>query len=187
MKWLFGVVCWVIIVEILRKISNSEWNLIFSHITCMVELAILSVYFFYLLSKKKRAFLYVGVLIYATAIIASIVMNPAFFIGKNRIDAVLYDILATVWAVLFFQELIQKPLRYNIKIDGNFWSNCGHILYYPGTILIFGLGRYVENLNHDLWETIKSLHHWLNLIMYFSYLIAFIMDRNTNKIKRDFA
>jgi hypothetical protein len=177
-KWLFGLLCWVFLIEIFRKLCDEQWKTFGTHLNIPIEMMFQFLYFYYLLNKKKRIFLYGGLTFFFTALFVAWNVDNDFFWQKNFIDGVFMDVCITLWTGLFFYELIQKPIRYNINIDGNFWVNCGNILYYPGTILLFGLNRYLESVNPELWQNLRPLNYFLNLLIYILYLIAFIMDRN---------
>lgn len=176
-KWLAGLLGWVLIIEILRNVCNEKWKPLLSHISISVELLMQFAYFKLLLHKKKSIFLYVALACYIITLFFTWTHNPSFFFKTHFLDGVFINICITLWSGLFFYELIQKPLQYNINLDGNFWVNCGNILFYPGTLLLFGLNSYLENINPALWANLRPLNYGLNFTLYTLYLIAFIMDK----------
>ncbi len=176
-KWLFGLLSWVLLVEILREFGNEKWKPFLTHLNISIELLIQFSYFRLVLNKKKRLFLFGGVIFYYTALFLAWCADNTFFMQSYFLDGVFMDLCITLWTALFFYELIQKPLQYNINRDGNFWINCGNILYYPGTMFLFGLNSYMKNVSPDLWNSLRPLNYGLNLTIYALYLVAFSMDK----------
>src|SRR6218665_2281221 len=176
-KMLSGLICWVLFIEILRNRSEKEAAGIFTHINISAELLFQFAYYFLLLQKKYRVYLYTGLTFYCTAIFVTWNVYPRFFIERNYVDGVFLGICMTIWSALFFYELVQKPMQYSLRSDGNFRVNCGNILFYPGTLLLFGLGSYMEHVNPELRQSLKPLNYGLNLTLYALYLAAFYRDR----------
>jgi hypothetical protein len=176
-KMLSASLCWVLFIEVLRHNSEKETLWLLTHINLSVELLFQFAYYYLLLPKKYRGFLYTGFTFYCTALFVTWNVNHSFFIEGNYLDGVFLGICMTLWGALFFYELMHKPMQYSLKSDGNFWANCGDILFYPGTLLLFGLGSYVEHINPGLWQSLRTLHFGLNLILYALYLTAFYLDK----------
>lgn len=176
-KMLSVLLCWVLFIEILRHRSEKETLWLLSHINLSAELVFQFVYYYLLLPKKYRGFIYIGFTFYCTALFVTWNVNHSFFRESNYIDGVFLGICMTLWNALFFYELMHKPMQYSLKADGSFWANCGNILFYPGTLLLFGLGSYVEHINPGLWQSLRTLHFVLNLVLYALYLAAFYLDR----------
>jgi len=177
MKVLSGLICWVLLIEILRNRSGKELNALFTHLNISVELLFQMVYYYVLLPKKFRSLLYIGLTFYATAVFVSWNVNHHFFIEKNYVDGVFMGICITLWSALFFYELVQMPMQHSLRSDGNFMVNCGNILFYPGTLLLFGLGSYLEMVNPELRQSLKPLNYALNLTLYALYFAAFYRDK----------
>lgn len=169
---------WTFLVELLRHFSDKQTSLILLHINIGVELVFHFAYFRLLLQRNKRPFLYGGLAFFIVALLATWYQQPAFFREKNYIDAVFLGICTSLWSGVFFYEMIHKPLRYSLKTDGNFWINCGNILFYPGTLLLFALTSYLEDLNPQLLVSLKPINYVLNLTIYPLYLIAMCLDRH---------
>jgi hypothetical protein len=176
-KMLSALLCWVLFIEVLRHRSEKETLWILTHINLSAELLFQFAYYYLLLSKKYRGFLYIGLTFYCTALFVTWNVNNTFFISLTYLDGVFMGICLTLWCALFFYELIHKPVQYSLRSDGNFWVNCGNILYYPGTLLLFGLGSYMEHINPELRQSLNPLNYTLNLILYTLYLAAFYRDR----------
>jgi len=177
MKVLSLLLCWGFTIELFRQHADKGTAGVLTHINLNVELLFQFAYYYLLLEKKKRSFLYAGLTVFGTALFVTWQVNPNFFRERNYLDGVYLGVCMTLWCGLFFYELIQKPLQYSLKSDGNFWANCGNILFYPGTMLLFGLGNYMEHINPELWQSLKSINYALNLTLYALYLVAFCRDR----------
>lgn len=177
LKVLSGLLGWGLVIEICKAQADKATAGILTHINLSVELLFQFAYYYLLLEKRKRIFLYGGIIFYVTALFVTWNVKPDFFLKRYYLDGVFLGICLTLWCGLFFFELIQKPLQYSLKSDGNFWINCGNILFYPGTLLLFGLGNYMEHVNPELWQSLKSINYALNLALYALYLAAFCRDR----------
>jgi hypothetical protein len=176
-KMLSASLCWVLFIEVLRHRSDKETLWLLTHVNLSVELIFQFAYYYLLLPKKYRNFLYIGLTFYGTALFVTWNVNHSFFLQGNYLDGVFLGICMTLWNALFFYELMHKPMQYSLKSDGNFWVNCGNILFYPGTLLLFGLGSYMEHVNPELWQNLRMVSFVLNLTLYTLYLAAFYQDR----------
>jgi hypothetical protein len=174
---LSALLCWVFFIELLRHGSNEETLWLLTHINISAELLFQFAYYYMLLPKKYRSFLYIGFTFYCTALFVTWNVNHSFFMEHNYVDAVFLGICMTLWIALFFYELVHKPMQYSLKSDGSFWANCGNVLFYPGTLLLFGLGSYLDHVNPDLRLSLAPLNYALNLTLYTLYLAAFFRDR----------
>lgn len=172
----FALIVWVFTIEMLRKITDRQTTTLLTHVNFSIELIFQFTYFHTLLNKNKRYFLYGGLTFFATALFVTWNVLPGFFMERYYIDGVYAGVCVAVWSGLFFYELIHKPLQYTLKSDGNFWVNCGDILFYPGTLLLYGLGSYVRQANPQLEESLLPLNYGLNLALYMFFITAFFME-----------
>lgn len=177
MKVISGLLGWGLLIEICREQASKQTGGILTHLNLSVELLFQFLYYYLLLQKSKRLFVYAGLVFYAVALFVTWNVNPDFFRERYYLDGVFMGVCLTLWCGLFFYELMQKPLQYSLKSDGHFWINCGNILFYPGTLLLFGLGNYMEHINPELWQSLKSINYALNLALYALYLVAFCRDK----------
>jgi hypothetical protein len=176
-KMLSGLLCWTLFIEVLRNRSGEETLWLLTHINISAELLFQFAYYYLLLPKKYRSFLYIGFTFYSTALFVTWNVNNSFFMEHNYVDGVFVGICMTLWSALFFYELVHKPVQYSLKSDGNFWVNCGNVLFYPGTLLLFGLGSYMDHVNPELRQSLNPLNYTLNLALYALYLVAFYRDK----------
>jgi hypothetical protein len=185
MKAMFTLVLTGLIVEIFRGSLPAKGSYVLSHSYFVVELLLQFFYYYILLEKGKRVFLYTGITFFFTGLFVLWNVNPQYMLERNYIDGVFLGVCVSLWSGLFFHELIRKPLKYSLKSDGNFWVNCGNILFYPGTLLLFGLGSYIEGTNPDLRKSLSPLNYALNLILYLLSFIAFCYTRKQALKKPD--
>lgn len=177
LKALFFLVSWAFIIEMCQKqVINSTTGNRLAHTNMIIELSLQCCYYYFLLHKKKRPALYVSIAFFIIATAITYGTQPRFFDGKNFLDGVYLGICVSFWTGLFFLELIKKPLHYSLKSDGNFWVNCGNILFYPGTLMLFGLGNYLAQISPELKQRLHPINYALNLILYLLYLIAFLIN-----------
>lgn len=168
---------WSLVIEVCRWLTDKTTAGTLTHVNLSMELLFQFAYYYILLEKGKRLFIYAGLTLYFTALFVTWNVKPTFFVERNYLDGVFLGVCVSFWCGLFFYELMLKPLQYSLKSDGNFWVNCGNILFYPGTLLLFGLGNYLEHINPELWRSLKSINYALNLTLYAFYLAAFFKDR----------
>lgn len=184
LKALLFLVSWACIVELFQKqIINTTIGNRLAHANMIVELLLQCCYYYFLLHKKKRPFLYITIAFFIIATSITYGTQPHFFDGKNFLDGVYLGICVSFWTGLFFLELIKKPIHYSLKSDGNFWVNCGNILFYPGTLMLFGLGNYLAQISPELKQKLHPINYALNLILYLLYLVAFLINSRPKEQK----
>jgi hypothetical protein len=174
----------VLAIEVLKGFVESSYAI--SHIAIAVEVGFLSFYYFGLLGKYKALLIGLGCLGYGATVIFYQYNTPLFWNTYPNYTWILC-VITSVWSVVFFYQLIKKPMNYSLQSDGNFWINCAHILFYPGTLLFFGLDKYLGDLYPNAQKSILPINHILNLVLYAIYGIAFWMDRRKSKrITKDY-
>lgn len=186
MKVIFYLVVWVLTVEAIRELGPKSTRVLFSHVNMIVELTFNVIYFSMLLKPNKRIILILGSILFSTAfILNSEGLSSGFWHTKNYNYCVAGNICITAWSCIFLYELIYKPLNYTLKHDGNFWIICGNLLFFPGTVLLYGLSNYLGRENPELAHSLQIINHSLNLLLYFFYVIA-LFQHNRQKHKNSF-
>ncbi len=163
----------VLLIELLRAsypLFSRKLHFL-NHLNTSQEFILLFLYYFTLLKKANRIYLYLSASFYIVWVIITFIFIPDFYFTANFLDSVSLAIVVTIWTMIFFIELIYKPVHYSLESDGNFWINCAHILFYPGTLCLFGLRQYI-NVGHQItYITIV-----LNLVLYALYAVALYIE-----------
>lgn len=181
LKVVVGIIFCTLLTEALRGIVTTRTGEFILHMYVLVELLLSFFYFYFLLGANKRTLLYGGFTFFATAIFILWLVNPGYLWERNYMDCVFLALCISLWSGCFCYELIDRPLQYSLKSDGNFLINCGNLLFYPGTVLLFGFSKYLDQVNPTISHSLKSLNKILNLVLYLLYFIAFCIARNVKK------
>lgn len=177
LKVMLVIIVTVLITELAKpRLSPANVALV-DHLYFICELLLWLVYYYVLLARNKRVLLYSGLTFFLTAVFVMAVANPEYIYQSKYLDFVFLAVCVSVWSGCFFYELLQKPIQHSLKSDGNFWVNCSNFLYYPGTVLLFGYGAYIEQVNPAFSRSLDIMSNMMNLVLYLLYLVAFAIAR----------
>ncbi|RYE11802.1 MAG: hypothetical protein EOP51_32580, partial [Sphingobacteriales bacterium] len=123
LRMLSLLVCWVLVIEVLRKSAGKETASVLTHLNFSAELLLQFGYYYIVLQKRFRPFLYIGLTFYFTALFVLWNVDRNFFTERDLIDSVFMQVCITLWSTIFFYELLNKPMQYSLESDGNFWVN----------------------------------------------------------------
>ena len=171
------IVLTVLITEIVKRALSPAYVALVNHLYFICELLLWLVYYNFLLARNKRIMLYAGLTFFLTAVFVLWTAKPGYIWQETYLDFVFLAVCVSIWSGTFFYELLQKPTQYSLKWDGNFWVNCSNFLYYPGTVLLFGYGAYIEQVNPAFSHSLDILSNAMNLILYMLYFVAFAIAK----------
>lgn len=177
LKVILVIIITVLITEVTKKRLSPAYVSLIEHIYFICELLLWLVYYYVLLARNKRILLYSGLAFFLTAVFVLWTVDPGYVWASNYLDFVFLAVCVSIWSGCFFYELLQKPIQYSLKSDGNFWVNCSNFLYYPGTILLFGYSAYIEQVNPDFLPNLGIMSNAMNLVLYMLYLVAFAIAK----------
>lgn len=164
--------------EVAKKGFGIEIRQKLDHVYMFVELLIWAIYYFKILKRKQRLYIYSGLVIFASLMFIFHAIYDMDLWNDNYTDYVLLGVVVSVWSSLFLYELTFKPLTYSLKEDGNFWINCGTFLFYPGLVFSFGFSAYNRGANLGSLKAIATINHTLNFVLYILFAMAFLNAKN---------
>lgn len=174
---MLAIILIALITEVVKKGLIPAHVALVNHLYFVFELLLWLIYYYFLLARSKRILLYAGLTFFLTAVFVLWTAKPDYLWQDNYLDFVFLAVCVSIWSGSFFYELLQRPIHYSLKWDGNFWVNCSNFLYYPGTVLLFGYGAYIEQVNPAFSRSLDILSNAMNLILYLLYFVAFAITK----------
>lgn len=151
----------------------------------LVGSATFMIYLFYRMlsmnQRMKQIFIIIGVLL-----LTFLLLNISFLEGFhqfNSLSLVLIELLNIILScIVLFQLVFHQDNSKSLFKEPYFWINTGTLFFSLGTIVLFGLQKYIIN-NHLQIEN-KSLYHALapilNIILYSAWSYGFLQCRKTS-------
>jgi len=120
----------------------------------------------------KRNILITGAVLLLFGIIDYLFIQPLH--SMNNYTLIFTNIFCVILALLFFRQVLQE--KKIIKLSGHpmTWISLGTLLYYAGSLPHFIFFNYLFENYKELALSLLNIHQALNIIMYTSYLIAFL-------------
>lgn len=175
-KLIFCLVVNVIIIELFREYYRPARRMLV-RVNMIQEFVIHLIYYRALISKAKRPFLWAAAAFFVGSLTFVYWKHPQRFSGIGYDDIMFYNVAVVCWTFLFFIDLIQRPVLHSLRTNGDFWINCGHLLFYPATLMIFGMG--LGDLAKEFQGGVVLINKYSNLALYVLYLVGIIVsDKN---------
>ena len=95
------------------------------------------------------------------------------FLGPDFTNFTLQAILISLFVIYFFVELFKSQENVHLSSYPAFWINTGNLFFYSGCLFVMGIHFYLHNRDSKLAENLLSINHYLNLLLYLSYIIGF--------------
>jgi hypothetical protein len=119
--------------------------------------------------------------------VVAVAYNLMFIQGFNNFHTYTFLIgsfFIVVFCCLFFYEsVLPEHLDTKLTLQPFFWVCTGLLLFYLGSVIINALFEYLRSF--DMQEEGKRIYgiinQSLNVILYSSFIFAFILCRNNNK------
>lgn len=94
------------------------------------------------------------------------------------LDVLVEAPLMVTWIVFFFFQLFRDDTTYEFSQKATFWISAGNLLFFAGSFFSYAFKAFLFNHNQDeLGEAIGWISRSFNLILYSSYIIAFLCPR----------
>ena len=173
LKIVFVVVLMALLCEIIRYVKPNPY---LTHAYCFFELILLGLYYLEIVKEQKKlvlAGLSGGILIELFLLLT----RENFLSQTSNIDNAIFNVIIVFWVIIYYFNLIKKPITHPITYDYNFWVNCGHLLFYSCTIIYFGARSYFGE--YELYEKLSFINKTFNLSLYVFYLIAFWVTKQS--------
>jgi hypothetical protein len=183
--WFIPLISLAIVVQVLGdvlKANNVKGYSFVFHIYQPLEYVLLASFYYRLLKNrwaKKSIVLSVVAMIGFSVIYYS--SNYHSFYGADFIDFCVQSVFISVWVIIFFGELLRSQEQLNLAKYPAFWINSGNLLFYAGCLFVMGLYFYLHKTDEKLANDLLQINHYLNLILYLLYSIAFICTRERIK------
>jgi hypothetical protein len=119
--------------------------------------------------------------------IIAVAYNLAFIQGFNNFHTytfLLGSFFIVFFCCLFFYEsVLPENIDHQLSLQPFFWVCTGLLLFYLGSVIINALFEYLRSF--DMQEEGKriygTINQSLNVILYSSFIFAFVLCRNNNK------
>ena len=160
--------------EVLKWQEIKGHSFVF-HIYQPVEYSLLALFYYSLIKNgiaKKLVLLSIPLML-AFSIFYYSYSSGAFF-GDDFSDFCVGAFFICIWVVVFFLELLRSEENLNLVSYPAFWINAANLLFYGGCLLVMGVYFYLNSTNPSLALQLLKINHYLNLILYCMYIIAFI-------------
>lgn len=120
--------------------------------------------------------------------VAAVIYNLSFGQGMHSFHTITFllgSFFMVVFCCLYFYEsVLPEHLDHELTKQPFFWVCTGLLLFYLGSVIINALFEYLRSFNMQA-EGIKIyglINQSLNIVLYSSFIFAFVLCRNTNKI-----
>jgi len=171
LKIIFVVVVLALSCEVIRFIQPNPY---LTHAYCFTELILLGLYYLEV-AKEQRKLIIAGLAIGLLIELFLILTRKDFLAQTSNIDNAIFNVIIVFWVIVYYFNLVKKPIAHPITYDYNFWINCGHLLFYSCTIIYFGARSYFED--NELYKKLSYINKTFNLSLYVFYIIAFWVTR----------
>jgi hypothetical protein len=149
-------------------------NLYIYHLLVPVQYSLLAVIYAYAIENtimKKVILISVPLFIATSALFASTIQPLTAY---NSYAASIKNILLTVWVLCYYRELFVLLHVSHIEREPFFWISTGILFYSLGDFFVEGLMNYLISHNRALAEKMYYVYFLLNLLLYFTFMMAFL-------------
>ncbi len=177
LKVILIIIVTVLITEVVKKKLTPAQVALIEHIYFICELLLWFVYYYLLLARNKRVLLYIGLVLFLTAVLILLTVTPGYLWESNYRDFVFLAVCVSIWSGCFFYELLQSPssTRSNrMAISG---STAVIFCIIPARYFFFGYSAYIEQVNPTFLLSLNIMNNIMNLILYILYFVAFAIAR----------
>jgi len=183
--WFIPIIVLAITVQVfeeLLKVYEIEGHSFVFHIYQPVEYSLLALFYHSLITNPfaKKCILFSVLLVLAFSVIYYSSGKGVFFAG-DFLDFCVAAFFICIWVVIFFFELLHTDEDMQLVRYPAFWINAANLLFYGGCLLVMGAYFYLHNTNPPLAKQLLVINHYLNLVLYCMYTIAFIQPLRWKK------
>jgi hypothetical protein len=166
-----------LLVELLSGPANKKvWPM---HVYVPLEYFFLSLYYSQIhTSRVRRTILWVSNILF--------IGFCFFYYSGNRLNQmdfsgfVIEMTMVSFWVILFFADLFKEEGTRSLRYYPDFWVNTGNLFFYTGCIFSMGLYFVLLKQNYDHARDVLQINHYLNLLLYCFYAIAFLCPSMKN-------
>jgi len=145
------------------------------HLYIPAELVLLSFYYYQILKRENnKRLVLICCLLYAVVTVFIYIRSPYLFFSSGFFDFVILSVIVIILTIIYFVEEIRDENEYIFHEQPAFWINIGHLLFYPGCLLVMGFNNYLENHYPAISSKVMYINNCLNLLLYSLYIKGFI-------------
>jgi hypothetical protein len=183
--WFIPLIIFAITVQVFEEVlkhNQIHGHSFVFHIYQPVEYSLLALFYYSVLQNHfvKKMVLLSVLFVLAFSIFYYSYGNGVFF-GGDFSDFCVSAFLICIWVVVFFFELIRSDENFKLANYPAFWINAANLLFYGGCLLVMGAYYYLNSTNPVLANQLLKINHFLNLVLYCMYFIAFIQPLSWKK------
>lgn len=152
------------------------------HIYQPLEYVLLAMFYLQLLKGKIiKGFILVSIPLFVSFCIYYYASNAKSYLGPDFTHFTVEAILIIFFVSIFFFQLFKLEECLALNTYPAFWINTGNLFFYGGNLFVMGFHFYLNKHDTILAQEFLSINHYLNLLLYVLYIIAFSCSK-TNKI-----
>lgn len=168
--------------DILKAEGLGEKRFFVFHIYIPLEYLLLSYYYYLLLRGKWVSYFFIlsniGMVAFSAVYYS---LNKASFYHPDFAQFVLGSVFVTFLGIIFFSQFFEKDERVDLISYPDFWINVGNLLFYAGCLFVMGLHYSLQKRNSELADRLLQINYYLNIILYFLYIVAFTCSKATKR------
>ncbi len=169
--------------DIIVEVDRSVRYMLFNVFTTAEFVFYSWIFLLYLSSKTLRKVIIILIPVY----ILLVTFNVGFIQGVNKFHTYTFLVgafLMVVYSCFFlYESILPESLNFKLSMQPFFWICIGLLIFYLGSVIINALFEYLTStaLMKQGTKIYSFINNGLNLILYGSFSIAFILCRNNRK------
>lgn len=178
----FGVITQVIGDIVNYSLAAENKQTFMFHFYQPIEYMLLALFYWRLLEGKiVKKIVLISIPLFISFCIYYYSTNIKSYLGPDFTNFTLEAILITGLVAIFFLQLFKSEEYLNLTTYPAFWINTGNLFFYGGNLFVMGLHYYLAKQDSKLAEEFLSINHYLNLLLYMLYIIAFVCSKTNRK------
>jgi hypothetical protein len=178
-KW-FPVYLSVIVgIELTGKVLPKDINVI---LYGYFGIHVMFFFFFWLFLKyfkdtRERNWPLIGMATYSLAWLMEMLFLKETTLSFFSFAYTFGNVILAIFVLLFFIRFINSDRILGYRSDMMFWVCCGLLIFYLGSLPLYGLWNTLSKKYFDVFNTYWIIHMALNYTMYIFFSIAFIWGK----------
>jgi hypothetical protein len=168
----------IIVEGVSRYMADKKMNnLPLFHLNSILELACLSMMFYYLVNSPLIKKSIVGIILgFATFAI----VNALFFqdiYTFNSYPRIAVCLLLIIYCIIFFIQTLNELTVVRLETYGIFWIVLGTLIYFAGNMFLFTFFEYLLRVSKEYGFQLWNIHSILNIIFNSLLALGIWLDR----------
>jgi hypothetical protein len=161
--------------------KHSQNNLYLLHLYTVEELALITLFYSYLLQPAiKRVFFNIVIAVFAVcAVLNALYLQP--ITRHNTYMRSLGSLMIITWTILYFYRRLADEQDNDARYGGGIlWINSGFLLYFSTSLLLFSLGNFMAgNAYKEITKSLWAIHAVVSILLYLIIAIGLWKHRKT--------